>query len=75
MARSCYDEPTSSETGLATGMADEQRTADRDGHSAEPSGVILASAANHERAYYFYYYVGFTPTFVLPRARRWRRMT
>ena len=56
-------------------MADGQRTAERDGHSAKTSGVILTSAADHERAYYFYYYVGYGPTFVMPRARRWRRMT
>ena len=58
-------------------MADGQRTAKRDGHSANQSGVIglLPAAANHERAYYFYYYVGYVPTFVMPRAQRRRRMT
>ena len=56
-------------------MAEGQRTAERDGHSANPSGALTASAADHERAYYFYYYVGYVPTFVMPRAQRWRRMT
>jgi hypothetical protein len=56
-------------------MAEGQRTAERDWHSANTSGVLTASAADHERAYYFYYYVGFTPTFVMPRAQRRRRMT
>jgi len=59
-------------------MAEGQRTVERDGHSANTSGVIgllPAAAADHERAYYYYYYVGYVPTFVMPRAQRRRRMT